>query len=141
MTTHRLGLSAGLLGLGLWLATIPAARSQQDQVPAADAAAQAQAEPQAEQGMEVLTRGPIHEAYAEPVDNHPLPSKIVLKQPPAPIEETPPDQRPAGENVQWIPGYWAWEDDRNDFVWVRGIWRMPPPGCTWVPGHWSWVVV
>jgi hypothetical protein len=62
---------------------------------------------------------------------------MVPKQPPAPIEELPPDQKPAGDNVQWIPGYWAWDDDRNDFIWISGIWRNDPPGRQWVPGHWD----
>ena len=29
------------------------------------------------------------------------------KEPPQPIQEMPPDQKPAGQNIQWIPGYWA----------------------------------
>jgi hypothetical protein len=56
---------------------------------------------------------------------------------PDPIEELPPDQKPEGNNVQWIPGYWAWDEDRNDFLWVSGIWRDIPPGQQWVPGHWE----
>jgi hypothetical protein len=48
-----------------------------------------------------------------------------------------PDQRPEGANVTWIPGYWAWDDERNDFLWVSGIWRSLPPGRQWVPGYWG----
>jgi hypothetical protein len=92
---------------------------------------------QQQPGMEVLASGPIHEAYAEPVSDRPQAGPVVPKQPPDPIEEMPPDQKPAGENVQWVPGYWAWSTDRNDFVWVSGIWRIPPPGQQWVPGHWD----
>jgi hypothetical protein len=84
----------------------------------------------------VLARGPINEAFAEPIDSVPQPGRVVPKQPPEPIEELPPDQKPAGDNVQWIPGYWAWDDERNDFIWVSGIWRNLPPGRQWVPGHW-----
>jgi hypothetical protein len=87
--------------------------------------------------MEVLARGPIHEAFAEPVDNRPSSGRLIPKQPPAAIEELPPDQKPAGDNVQWIPGYWAWDDDRNDFIWISGIWRNEPPGRQWIPGHWD----
>src|SRR5262249_16867084 len=57
--------------------------------------------------------------------------------PPAPVEELPPAQKPEGENVQWIPGYWAWDQDRDDFIWVSGVWRDIPPGREWVPGYWS----
>jgi hypothetical protein len=88
-------------------------------------------------GVEVLARGPIHEAYAEPVDQKPLASKVVPKEPPPVIEEVPPDQKPEGDNVEWLPGYWAWDDDRTDFIWVSGIWRIAPPGRQWLAGAWN----
>jgi hypothetical protein len=84
-----------------------------------------------------MTRGPVHEAFAGPVVFDPKASEIIAKQPPQPVQEMPPDQKPAGDNVQWIPGYWAWDDQRNDFLWVSGIWRIPPPGRQWVPGYWT----
>ena len=59
------------------------------------------------------------------------------KTPPEPIEEVAPDQRPEGDNVAWIPGYWGWDDERNDFLWVSGIWRALPPGRQWMPGYWA----
>ena len=59
------------------------------------------------------------------------------KPPPEAIEELPPDQRPDGNNVAWIPGYFAWDDERNDFLWVSGIWRDLPPGREWVSGYWG----
>ena len=82
-------------------------------------------------------RGPIHEAFAEPVVFNPKPGIIAAKASPAAIEEIPPDQRPEGANVAWIPGYWGWDNERNDFVWVSGIWRDLPPGRQWVPGYWA----
>ncbi|WP_165074297.1 YXWGXW repeat-containing protein [Paludisphaera rhizosphaerae] len=88
-------------------------------------------------GVEVLTRGPVHEAFAVPVVNDPKPGLVVRKTPPKPIEEMPPDQKPAGDQVQWMPGYWSWDQGREDFVWVSGIWREPPPGRQWVPGYWN----
>ena len=91
------------------------------------------------QGMEVMTRGPVHEAFAETVAFDPTPGIIVTQQPPALIEEVMPDQRPAGDNVAWIPGYWGWDEDQNDFLWISGIWRNLPPGREWVPGYWSTV--
>src|SRR4029077_5959145 len=80
-----------------------------------------------------------HEAFAEPISQKPAASPVVPKQPPDPIEEVPPDQKPEGDNVQWIPGYWDWDQDRNDFIWISGVWRIPPPGEQWVPGHWDQV--
>src|SRR5262249_54437221 len=73
---------------------------------------------------------------AEAVDPQAQPSPVVPKPPPEPIQEVPPDQKPEGENVTWIPGYWDWDTGRNDYVWVSGFWRVPPPGRMWVPGTW-----
>jgi hypothetical protein len=92
---------------------------------------------EAEHGVQVLTRGPVHEAFAETVTFDPEPGVVVSKAPPAAIEEVPPAQRLEGANVAWIPGYWAWDDERNDFLWVSGIWRALPPGRQWVPGYWG----
>jgi len=93
--------------------------------------------PGAEEEMEVLTRGPVHEAFAETVTFDPEPGLVAPKPPPEAIEELPPDQKPDGANVDWIPGYWAWDDERNDFLWVSGLWRALPPGRQWVPGYWG----
>ncbi|HBO46289.1 MAG TPA: hypothetical protein DD670_20660 [Planctomycetaceae bacterium] len=98
----------------------------------------AQLEPaQVEQDMQVLTRGPVHEAFAETVTYDPEPGIVTPTAPPAAIEEIPPEQRLEGDNVAWIPGYWAWDDERNDYLWISGIWRALPPGRQWVPGYWS----
>ncbi len=87
-------------------------------------------------GPEVLTRGPIHEAFAEVVSYNPQSGQIIAKQPPKPIEEVPPAEKPEGDYT-WIPGYWAWDHDRDNFIWVTGAWRIPPPGTTWMPGYWN----
>jgi hypothetical protein len=96
-------------------------------------------EPAMNPDVQVLTRGPVHEAFAAPVVHDPGPGLVVGKQPPQPVEELPPDQKPAGQNVQWISGYWSWDQSRNDFLWVSGVWREPPPGRQWVPGYWHQV--
>jgi hypothetical protein len=95
--------------------------------------------PTGDEGMTVMAQGPVHEAYAEPSVRGPRPAPVVAKQPPDPIPEVPPDQRPADENSAWIPGYWAWDDAQSQFVWISGIWRVPPPGMLWVPGYWHQV--
>ena len=87
--------------------------------------------------VEVVLRGPLHEAFASHILFDPRPGIVISTQPPDPIEEIPPEIRPADESSLWIPGYWAWDDDRNDFLWVSGGWRVPPPDRTWVPGYWS----
>ena len=88
-------------------------------------------------GWKCSRAGPVHEAFAGTVSFNPEPGIVTLKAPPEAIEELPPEQRPEGANVAWIPGYWAWDDERNDFLWVSGIWRDLPPGRQWVPGYWG----
>jgi len=90
-----------------------------------------------QQGVEVLTSGPVHEAFAEPVSLDQEPTLVVRYEPPAPLQEAPPTSKPADARALWIPGYWAWDDDRNNFIWVSGIWRVPPPNTRWVPGYWN----
>jgi hypothetical protein len=94
--------------------------------------------PVPEEDVHVLASGPIHEAFAEAVALDPEPGIVAPKAPPPLIEEIPPNQKPEGD-VQWIPGYWAWDDERNEYIWVSGIWRVPPPGRQWVPGYWNLV--
>lgn len=86
--------------------------------------------------VEVLARGPVHEGYAEPSEREPVASPIIPNEPPKAIEELPPDQKPEGDNIQWIPGYWGWDEEKKDFLWVSGFWRNAPPGRSWVPGSW-----
>lgn len=91
---------------------------------------------ESEQDVEILMRGPVHEAFAEPYVSDPEPGLVAPKQPPDPIEEIPAEREDV-EGLQWIPGYWAWDEDRDDFIWVSGVWRKAPPGRTWVPGYWT----
>jgi hypothetical protein len=91
-------------------------------------------QPQA--GIEVLSRGPVHEAYAQPFAMDPTPTPPVPQAPPTPVAETPPDNKPDGPGVQWVSGYWSWDDERRDFTWVSGFWRAPPPGREWHAGQW-----
>jgi hypothetical protein len=86
---------------------------------------------------EILTRGPVHEAFAEAVSFEPEPGILISTQPPELIDELPPEQELEGDNVTWIPGYWAWDEDTNDFLWISGIWRNIPPDREWVPGYWN----
>ncbi len=109
---------------------------------AGDAPAGQAASPAAEadadaSGGQILTQGPVHEAFATPVVHDPRATPVVTRKPPDPIQEIAPDQKPSGHNVQWIPGYWAWDVTRKDYLWVSGVWREPPPGTQWVPGYWN----
>src|SRR5262249_37281365 len=72
MIFNRLTAVVGALGLGALLTVVTAGRTHadlllQDNPPAAQAGDQ----PPQNQDMDVLARGPIHEAYAEPVNPSP----------------------------------------------------------------------
>lgn len=86
---------------------------------------------------DALLRGPVHEAFAEQFNQDPVEGLIVPRQPPEPVEELAPDVRPDGRQIEWISGYWAWDDDTQDFFWVSGIWREVPQGFRWIPGYWT----
>ena len=92
---------------------------------------------EAESVVDWVTRGPLHEAFAEAPQENPLPNPIVPRKPPEPIEEVPPEFKPAGEDVQWLPGYWDFDEERDGFLWISGIWRDIPPGRRWIPGFWE----
>jgi hypothetical protein len=93
----------------------------------------------AQEQPEVLTRGPVHEAFAEPVNLQIQEGLVVPNQPPVNIEEIPPAERPKGNRYVWVPGYWSWDGDRNNYIWVSACWRAAPPKMSWVPGYWSQV--
>ncbi|MBW3538801.1 MAG: YXWGXW repeat-containing protein [Planctomycetes bacterium] len=88
-------------------------------------------------GVTIRTRGPLHEAFARPYATDPEPGIIISQQPPEPVDELPPEHRPEGDNVIWIPGYWSWDEEASGFLWISGMWRDVPPDRTWVPGNWT----
>jgi hypothetical protein len=124
----RLCKSLSLTGLLLLIAILPAVAQQPppaNPVPA---------DPVEPRGVEVQARGPIHEAFASPTAE-PGETPLIAQKPPSPIEELPPAEKPAGE-ATWISGYWHWDEDRKDYLWVSGCWRTTPQGRQWVPGYW-----
>ncbi|MCX5758227.1 MAG: YXWGXW repeat-containing protein [Candidatus Hydrogenedentes bacterium] len=127
MKAYRLAWAIAVPAVGIWVAPLLML----------GVATAAQGQATTEAGVQVLTRGPVHEAFAEASMTEATPGVIITKAPASPISELPPDQRPEGANVAWIPGYWSWDDDRTDFIWVSGVWRDIPPGRQWVPGYWT----
>ncbi|MEI6210242.1 MAG: hypothetical protein WCR06_01325 [bacterium] len=91
----------------------------------------------AQEQPEVLSRGPVHEAFAAPVDLQLEEGMVTPSQPPAIIEEVPPAEKPQGQQFVWIPGYWSLDADRSGYIWVSACWRVAPPKMSWVPGYWS----
>jgi YXWGXW repeat-containing protein len=44
-----------------------------------------------------------------------------------------------GEGYIWTPGYWAWDNDADDYYWVPGTWVLAPEvGFLWTPPWWGW---
>jgi hypothetical protein len=135
MPFHPSKLAAAALFLGLLLVS---ARGQEPMLPPLpspiEGGAAAAPDADAPKGVEVLARGPVHEAFAAPTVE-PKAAPSLAKKPPTPLEELPPDEKPEGD-VLWINGYWAFDDERNDFLWVSGCWRTRPPGKEWIAGYW-----
>ena len=104
-------------------------------VPLTSAPVSAQQPAAGPDGVEVLARGPVHEAFAATAET-PTAGPVIGQIPPNPVEELPPDEKPQGDNVQWISGYWHFDEEKRDFIWVSGFWRVPPPGRVWLPGSW-----
>lgn len=119
------GLTLTVLPLAAWFGLSLLARAQ-DVLPGDE-----------ETNVQVQTRGTVHEAYAQPIVESTSAGLIVPRKPPEPIQEIPPDSKPQGDNAIWISGYWGWDDERKDFIWTSGAWRVPPPGYSWVPGYWD----
>src|SRR5262245_43024966 len=88
--------------------------------------------PPEQDGVQSQAMGMVHEAYATPTVFVAHATTPIETQPPDPIEEMPPEFKPEGDNVQWINGYFAFEEQKKDFYWVSGIWRNIPPNMEWV---------
>jgi hypothetical protein len=91
------------------------------------------------EGVQVEARGQVHEAFAEATKVRGTAGLVVTAKPPQAIDEMPPEEKPEGDHVVWVPGYWSFDDEARDFVWISGVWRAVPPGRTWVPGAWQQV--
>ena len=105
-----------------------------DPIPVPPEAPEADADMREVEG-DAAYRGPIHEAYASPLQEQPGPTTALKAAPPAPVNEVVPETRPEGQDLTWIKGYWAWDDQRDDYVWVSGVWRRTPEGsnlATWL---------
>src|SRR5438105_9066704 len=98
MTARARMVPAGLLcGLALGASVVPTP-AQPPVPPPGQPSARPGQDP--DDGVEVLARGPVHEAYAAAYDGQPAATPVVPRAPPDPVEEFPPDQKPEGDNVQ-----------------------------------------
>jgi hypothetical protein len=88
-------------------------------------------------GVMPLTHGPLHEGFAQVVQPDVKLEDAIDIAPPAAVNEQPAEVRPDDPSAVWLPGYWGWDRGNKQFVWVSGVWRVPPPGFTWVPGYWT----
>lgn len=83
--------------------------------------------------IEGFPLGALHEAFVSR-DKAAVGFEAIAQQPPDPVDEKKPSEEPSG--AIWIPGYWSWYQDEKEFVWISGVWRIPPPGMSWIPGLW-----
>lgn len=61
---------------------------------------------------------------------------VNIEPPPLPVYDQPVIP---GPGYLWVPGYWAWNVDIDDYYWVPGTWVLPPePNLLWTPGYWAW---
>ena len=103
-------------------------------------------------GLETIARGPMHEAFAEPlVDFRSQQPLQVTGSLPAAVNERPGLIQPPADqrSAEWLPGYWGLEepiessgrgfDSASDlqWCWVSGTYRYAPPGRRWVAGSWQ----
>jgi hypothetical protein len=109
---HRLSYSAAVVLLALW----PLATSSQ---------AQSTIPP-------ILA--PVHESFRPPIASISASQAPVAPPPDVPDQSPPPESQP---DAKWIPGYWDYRPDLHRFLWVDGVWRVPPPGRTWVESYWA----
>lgn len=79
--------------------------------------------------------GPVHEAFITPSTDTGAILRAVPQQPPAPLNEQSP-LKCASEAV-WVPGYWSWNEELNDYIWISGTWRIAPPNLVWISGQWK----
>src|SRR6516162_7694295 len=96
LRSYRLLLGIGVLTVALYGIAI---MHGQEAAPPSSGGASSDLPP-VPKGVEVLARGPVHEAFATPT-TEPAPTKSVAKKPPQMLDELPPDQKPEGEAV-WI---------------------------------------
>lgn len=86
------------------------------------------------QDVQVVKEGPIHEAFVTR-DTEDFILDVLPVPPPAAINERIPPQ--TDRQAVWVPGYWCWDENRNDYIWMSGVWRRPPPHHQWIPGTWQ----
>jgi len=61
---------------------------------------------------------------------------ITIAPPPLPVYSQP---LCPGEGYIWVPGYWAYDPNYNDYYWVPGTWVLAPEaGFLWTPPWWGW---
>lgn len=134
-TVHRRWLIPGFVfltsGAGLW-SPWASAQPGLDAPPPLEAPITQPAPPRPE-ADDTKAEPPTHEALLPPATR--TREMRAPMSPPPPPEERPTEDSP-DPRATWVPGYWSWDQARNDFVWVGGVWQVPPRDSIWVGGRW-----
>jgi hypothetical protein len=121
------------------LVVVLPARSQPQLPPPAPEQPEVAPEPieKPEPGVQVLDKGPVHEAFAQPGADVRGKGMTAPKAPPPPLPALPPPTKPDGDHGTGGPRDRHWDAERNDFIWISGFYRNAPPGREWQPGEWT----
>ena len=97
-------------------------------------------DPGQDQDVQVLTQGPVHEAFAVAGGARPQGrawwSRSSRRTRSRRCRRT---RSRRARTSSGSPATGAGTTARNDYLWVSGVWREPPPGRQWVPGYWNQV--
>ena len=86
----------------------------------------------------VLTEAKVHEGMIASEFYHTDVPPAAPKTPRADlVEQKPTIPAELEKRAVWLPGYWDWNANAENFVWTTGIWRFPPPRHRWVSGQWT----
>ncbi|CRX38354.1 hypothetical protein [Estrella lausannensis] len=79
---------------------------------------------------------PVHEGLIGAIGEGIVPASVRERPPGLPRELRPEKGSDFDENAIWLSGYWIWDPEKNSYAFVKGIYRVPPPGMKWQPPRW-----
>lgn len=78
----------------------------------------------------------VHEGLIGGIGDGIVLTSVTKRPPNLPLEHPPERTGDFDTNAVWLSGYWIWDPDKNAFSFVKGIYRVPPPGAEWQVPRW-----